>query len=30
MDPQGRFVAPIAEGPPAAMAKQVLTAMAAG
>ncbi|HEY1415638.1 MAG TPA: SCO family protein [Caulobacteraceae bacterium] len=30
MDPQGRFVAPVAEGPPAAMAKQVLTAMAAG
>jgi protein SCO1/2 len=28
MDPQGRFMAPVAEGPPAAMAKQILAAMA--
>jgi len=28
MDPKGRFVSPVAEGPPAVMAKQILTAMA--
>ncbi len=30
MDPQGRFVKPVAEGPSAAMARQVLDAMTAG
>lgn len=30
MDPQGRFVAPVPEGPAPAMAKQIETAMAAG
>jgi protein SCO1/2 len=30
MDPEGRFVQPVPEGPPAAMAKQILSAMTNG